>query len=381
MNFDNISLETPLFVYDLDSIRARLQMLRATAEGTPLQILYSIKSASFIPLLQAMVEELDGFATSSLFESRIAHQVLNGKGATHLSTVILQEEQIDELVNLCDHINVNSLTQWGRYGRLLSDRVECGIRINPLTNYVKDPRFDPCRSGSKLGVPLGSLLSALSEEPGLIDGVHGLQFHNNCESNNLQQLVETCRKLVKACSGLLERVDWINIGGGYLFNEESDMQGLVESVQILNATGVEKIFFEPGKAIVGDTGYLVSSVVDLFSSEGKDIAILDCSVNHLPEVFEFQYQPEIYPQVNGGNYEYRLSGMTCLSGDLFGDYCFDRPLTLGDRIVFRDVGAYMYVKASMFNGINIPSVYMYERNGGLRLIKEHGFKDFQDRQT
>jgi len=379
MEFEHLNLETPFFVYDVDRIRARLQMLQTKANDIPLQILYSIKSASFVSLLQAITVDLDGLSTSSLFESRLAREVLGNNGTVHLSTVALLPDQIDELMSCCDHININSLSQWQRYGDLFKGKVECGLRINPMTNYVNDPRFDPCRANSKLGVSFDNLLSTLADDPNAFTGLSGLQFHNNCESRDLQQLVETCRILLESCRGLIKQIDWINIGGGYLFNEESDMQGLVDSVRLLNDAGFNRIYFEPGKAIVGDTGYLVSSVVDLFRSNEKEIAILDCSINHLPEVFEFQYQPDIYPQVNGGDYEYRLSGLTCLSGDIFGDYRFNRPLQLGDQIIFRDVGAYMLVKANMFNGINIPSVYLHAEESGLTLIKQHTFQDFQNR--
>ncbi len=379
MNFQSNELQTPALVYDLDTICARLHMLRKLSADSPLKILYSIKSASFSPLLQAMCTNLDGFATSSVFESILAREVLAERGTVHLSTVALMPESIDETVSVCDFINFNSLSQWQRLGESVRDRVQCGIRINPMTHYVNDARYDPCRSSSKLGVPLDSLCQALTDAPGLLAGLGGLQFHNNCESRDQGQLLETCRLLLDRCPDLMHRIDWINIGGGYLFDENDTMQGLAEAVRLLAGAGIEQVFFEPGKAIVGNTGYLVASVVDLFRSGDRNIAVLDTSINHLPEVFEYQYQPEIMQHSAAGMHEYRLSGMTCLSGDLFGDYRLDQPLQLDDRIVFRNVGAYMFVKASMFNGMNLPSVYLFGKDTGMSLVRQHGYEDYASR--
>ncbi|MCG8325001.1 MAG: hypothetical protein MI673_05750 [Thiotrichales bacterium] len=377
MDPDFSSIKTPCFIYDLDRVNARLQRLRSLAGNTPLKILYSMKSASFAPMLSAMAPSLDGIASSSLFESRLAREVLGEEGNVHLSTVVLLDEHLQELLACCDYININSVSQLQRLRKKLDGRVQYGLRVNPQTNFVADPRYDPCRDNSKLGVPVGDLIRIHSADPDVFSGISGLQFHNNCESRDLVEMLVTCEGLLEACRDLLHRLEWINIGGGYLFDEDSDMQGLVDTVQLINDAGIGQVFFEPGKAIVGDAGYLVTSVVDMFNSDGKEIAILDCSVNHLPEVFEFQYQPQILPRVNGGVHEYRLSGMTCLSGDLFGDYRFDQPLRLGDRIIFRNVGAYMFVKASMFNGINLPPVYLNTTESGLSLIKEHTFEDYK----
>jgi len=381
MQLQNLDISTPAFVYDLDSIHARVNLLREVADQRSLRILYSIKSASFSTLLDSIADRLQGLATSSLFESRFARGLLGDRGEVHLSTVVVLPEQIEELSMYCNAININSLEQWRRHGSMLKDRIECGLRINPMTDYVNDSRFDPCRKNSKLGVPLDQIIRLLKNDSRSLAGLNGLQFHNNCESREFSQLVETCRLLLDSCGNLIRRMKWINIGGGYLFNEHCDMQWLADAVILLEEAGVERVYFEPGKAIVGDTGYLVASVVDIFRSGDRDIAILDCSVNHVPEVFEFQYRPEIYPECNDGEYIYRLAGMTCLSGDLFGDYRFEHPLELGDRIVFRDMGAYMFVKASMFNGFNIPPVYLHSKSRGLELINEQGYEDYRRRLT
>ena len=152
-----------------------------------------------------------------------------------------------------------------------------------------------------------------------------------------------------------------------------------EAVSFLREKYDVDVFFEPGKAIVGDAGYIVSAVIDIFESDGQTIAILDTSVNHMPEVFEYQYRPDVTQDSEEGAYIYTLAGCTCLAGDLFGDYKFKEPLEIGSRIVFEGMGAYTLVKANMFNGVNLPSIYALTTEGKLELKKQFGYEDFKSR--
>jgi carboxynorspermidine decarboxylase len=169
------------------------------------------------------------------------------------------------------------------------------------------------------------------------------------------------------------------MGGGYLFDESMSLDKLTEAIMFLKNKYDVEVFIEPGKGIVGKAGYIVSSVIDLFESDGKTIAVLDTTVNHMPEVFEYQYKPDVMQEAENGKYKYILAGSTCLAGDLFGEYSFEEPLEIGYRIIFENMGAYTLVKANMFNGINLPSIYKFTKDGKLELIKEFGYEDFLSR--
>jgi carboxynorspermidine decarboxylase len=172
---------------------------------------------------------------------------------------------------------------------------------------------------------------------------------------------------------------WFNLGGGYLIDSGNDFLPLVDTIRWLQDNFSVDVYFEPGKAVTGNAGYLIASVIDLFHSGGEQIAILDTSINHLPEVFEYQYQPKVMYSHDITDYKYHLAGSSCLSGDLFGEYCFEDPLELGSLVVFENVGAYMQVKANMFNGINLPSIYLLDENSNFRLLKEYDYNSFRDR--
>lgn len=295
-----------------------------------------------------------------------------------MTTPGLRSDEIENIAALCDCISFNSLSQWRMYHDRLNPDIKQGLRINPQLSVVEDDRYNPCRKHSKLGIPLAELLHEL--EDGLdLHGISGLLFHTNCESTDFNDLLATVKHIDAALPDVLQRISWINFGGGYLFDESENVEVMNETIAFLKSKYEVDIYCEPGKGIVGDAGYIVASVIDLFKSDNRMIAVLDTTVNHMPEVFEYQYKPDIAGEAWNGKYKYILAGASCLAGDIFGKYKFDQPLEIGSYIIFEKMGAYSLVKAHMFNGINLPSIYAYTLRGELVLKKSFGYADFVSR--
>jgi carboxynorspermidine decarboxylase len=207
----------------------------------------------------------------------------------------------------------------------------------------------------------------------------GLHLHNNCESTRIDELVCTVQRLREARPDLLEGADWFNLGGGYLFDDARDTHRLREAVALLGADVSRPVFLEPGAALVQAAGFLVTSVTDCFrGDDGALMAILDTSVNHLPEVLEFQYQPRL-AGIEPGRFRHSLAGASCLVGDLFGDYDLSAPLEPGARLTFLDAGSYSFVKSHMFNGINLPTLYSVTNEGDLLERRRFDYGDFLTR--
>jgi carboxynorspermidine decarboxylase len=165
------------------------------------------------------------------------------------------------------------------------------------------------------------------------------------------------------------------MGGGY-HADAADADALATRVRALRQRYGFDVYMEPGKGIVGAAGSLVASVVDVFDSGGRTVAVLDTSVNHQPEVFEYGRVPPVLEEVTGGPHRYLLAGGTCLAGDLFGEYTFAEPLAIGSRITFKGVGAYSLAKAHRFNGHNLPDVYLRDADGVLQRVVHHDFEDY-----
>jgi len=369
---DNIS-QTPAFVYDEAVIINKLAALSDVRNNSGCKILYSIKAAPLSGLLHTIAEYVDGFSASSLFECQIAREIIRGNGSIHITSPGLREDDVKSIVNTADYISFNSMSQWQQYKGLVNGKLDCGLRLNPEKSFARDERYDPCRKYSKLGVTV----SLLANEN--LEGLQGIHLHNNCESKDFTELEQTLEHVCQFLGSVLEDMQWLNLGGGYFIDDTEQLHKLENIINKLKDKYTLDVFIEPGKGIVGSSGFLLTSVVDIFESGGKQIAVLDTSVNHLPEVFEYQYRPHILQETPEGQYEYRLAGCSCLSGDLFGDYRFDQALKIGSRITFKNVGAYMLVKANMFNGINLPTVNILKSDETLVMEKEFTYEDFREK--
>ncbi len=369
-------IATPFFICNERQIIENLQIVNKTSRVSQCNDLLAIKPFSIIHSLELCLSFLYGCSVSSLFEAKLARSILGHSKSIHFTSPGFRPDEVGKIAELCDYISFNSLSQWERFHDKVSNKVSCGLRVNPQLSFVKDSRYNPCRNHSKLGVPLDKLASISNNGDTILRSLKGILFHTNCESTNFNQLLKTAKHLDAHIPRLLVRIEWVNMGGGYIFDESQNLDKFIEAVSFLKDKYDVEVFIEPGKGIVGKAGYIVSSVIDIFESDGKNIAVLDTTVNHMPEVFEYQYKPDVMQESENGKYKYILAGSTCLSGDLFGEYIFDEPLELGSRVVFENMGAYTLVKANMFNGINLPSIYVYTKDGKLELIKKFGYEDF-----
>ena len=373
-------LITPAFVYDETTLLQRCEDLRAVADEAGCRLLFSLKPLTLTGALRLIAGEVDGFSASSAFEARLARANLGASGTVHFTSPGLRPDEIGELAELCDFISFNSLSQWERFHRALPSDMKRGLRFNPQRSFICDQRYDPCRSHSKLGVTLEGLVATFGQVPSCIDGVDGLHVHLNCDSHDFSQFLTSVYDLETQLGPLLHNMDWINLGGGYLFDEESsDLVCFNQGVELLRCKYGLEVFVEPGATAVREAGYIVSSVIDLFCSDGVDIAVLDTTVNHMPEVFEYQFAPDVWGHQENAGHKYLLAGSSCLSGDMFGEYCFSEPLKIGSRVIFSDAGAYTLVKAHTFNGINLPSIYAITCQDELVLKKRFTFTDFASR--
>lgn len=369
-------LATPAFVYDERQLVADAAATRAALRGDNVRVLHAMKAFAVPDALRLLAEHLDGLHASSLFEARLARSVLGERGLVHVTSPGLRLAEAPELFGYSDLVSFNSIGQWERFRAMLPAGLSSGIRVNPRLSRVEDARYDPCRQGSKLGVPIDRLGEMAARESGRLRGLEGLLVHGNCDATDMSPILETVVALDAKLGPLMARIKWLNLGGGYLFQEADDLTPLTKAIEWLSERFDFMLLFEPGAALVRAAGYLVASVVDLFRRDGEDVAVLDTTVNHLPEVFEYQYHHEVEDEAEEDGREYVLAGATCLAGDLFGRYRLEQPLDIGSRVIFVDAGAYSLVKASMFNGINLPTVYAIGRDNALTLKKRFTYRDF-----
>ncbi len=375
---NNLPPNTPYFLFDKENLRERLFLHKTIERKSNIKLVYSIKSLSHIEILKEIAKHIKGFSVSSLFESNLVKCITNKQHTIHFISPGIKAGQWDMISKTAHFVTFNSVEQFMRFKNKLKSKTSYGIRLNPEISFISDSRYNPCRKSSKLGVPLSDILKFL-EKSRYAKQLKGLHFHNNCDSHNLSELTKTFKQIEFYLGKYLNKFEWINLGGGYLFNNSNDINTFYYLIQYIKQKyKFKNIIIEPGSSLVRDTAYLVSSVIDIFKREGKNIAILDTTTNHLPEVFEYQYTPNIVESNTSGPYEYMLAGCSCLAGDIFGTYFFKKKLKIGSKITFNKVGSYSLVKANMFNGINLPDIYYLENNMRLKNIKNYTFNDYMN---
>ena len=359
---------SPAFLLAEEQVKANLASLEALRDAADCKILYAMKALPLAGLLNLLQPRLDGFSVSSLFEAKLAREIVGQGSSLHLTTPGLRADEFAELSALCTHISFNSLSQY----QLLHDvdaRYSPGLRINPKLSLVGDERYDPCRRHSKLGVPADLLAS------GLPKGIVGLHLHTNFAGLDLDALLASC-ELILPLMKLHPSLKWLNLGGGYLYPQISEQGKLIDFIRRLRLEFDLEVYLEPGKALVGDAGYLLCTVLDRFQSDHKTVLVLDTSVNHHPEVFEYQRKPALLEEQPGAEQSAILAGSSCLAGDIFGEYAFQSLPEVGDRLVFSGVGAYSLIKANRFNGYNLPDVYRIS-SAGWDLCRHYDYADYR----
>ena len=367
---------TPSYLVDECALESNLRVLDGVQKRTGCRIVMALKGFAMFSLFPLIRQYLYGVAASSLDEARLGFEEFGRE--VHAFAPAYRDEELDELLGYCDHIIFNSFSQWERYRFRVFDHprpVECGIRINPEHSEVKVEIYDPCGPCSRLGVTRENF------REDALDGIVGLHFHNLCELG--ADSLERTLKAVEAKFGtFIEGMKWVNFGGGHHITRPGyDLDLLCRLITGFKARYGVEVYLEPGEAVALGTGALVASVLDIIHNR-MNIAILDTSAAaHMPDVIEMPYRPEGWGAGRSGEYAhtYRLGGLTCLAGDVIGDYSFPEPLRVGSKIVFMDMAHYTMVKNNTFNGVRLPSIAIRGRDGEIRVVRRFEYEDYRNR--
>ncbi|MGX7327954.1 carboxynorspermidine decarboxylase [Enterococcus bulliens] len=370
------AVPTPSFVVEEQLLRKNLEQLRQIKNATGCKILLAQKAFSMYAYYPLMAEYLDGTTASGIYEARLGSEEFGKE--THVYSPAFRADEITELLDVADHFVFNSLTQWNTYKDevLKADKI-CGLRINPqISTQDGSDIYDPCAPGSRLGITLEALKTAD------LRGISGLHFHTLCEQD-ADALAITLAKVEADFGEYLHQMDWINFGGGHHITRPGyDTKLLCQLITHIKDTYHVQVYLEPGEAVALNAGYLVASVLDITTNRSIQNAILDTSATcHMPDVLEMPYRPHVLGSSlpNEASYTYRFGGPTCLAGDIIGDYAFDQPLKIGDRVVFCDMAIYSMVKTNTFNGMPLASLYTCNLKNHLTCIKTFSYDEFKRR--
>lgn len=377
-------IPTPFYAVYTDRIDRNLDIIESVSQRAGVKIIMAFKANALWRTFGLFKER--GFAStaSSLNEMRLGREFLCDE--VHSYCPAYTDATIDEYLEGSSHITFNSLGQWNRFAAKVREynaaypdkRVSPGLRVNPKCSVIETDIYNPALPGSRFGVPAEAL------KDGLPEGIEGLHFHALCESTSYD-LEKVLEAFEQQFGHLLDKVSWVNMGGGHLMTREGyDTGHLVSLLKAFRERhpGVG-VILEPGSAFTWRTGDLITSVVDIVENDGISTAIVDVSFAcHMPDTLEMPYQPKITESADAGH-PYRLGGNSCLSGDYMGDWYFEKPLEAGQRLTLEDMNHYTTVKTTMFNGIQHPAIVVAsnEHSDDARVIRAFDYDDYKSRMS
>ncbi len=374
-------MKTPYWLLEEHLLEQNLKTLAHIKEQTGVKILLALKGYALWQSFPMVSKYLDGCCASGLHEAKLSDEKFQKE--LHTYSPAFKEEDIEEIAKISHHLVFNSPSQLEHFGALAKSynpSLSLGLRVNPEYSESPVELYNPCGVYSRLGTTVENFGILLKSE--ILNKIDGLHFHALCEQDS-SALENVLKAFEEKFGKYLNAMKWVNFGGGHHITRKGyDIERLISIIKSFQSRYPHlQIYLEPGEAVGWETGTLVTSVLDIVHN-GIDIAILDTSAEaHMPDTIIMPYRAEVRngAKAREKKHTYRLAGNTCLAGDVMGDYSFDKPLQIGDKVIFEDQMHYTMVKATTFNGVPLPSIAIKRLNGSIEVVKEFGYEDFRDR--
>ncbi|QOP45773.1 carboxynorspermidine decarboxylase [Sulfurimonas paralvinellae] len=375
-------LETPYYLCEEELLENNLKILDRVQKESGVKVILALKGFAMWSTFELVSKYLQGCTASGLYEAKLAREEFckfNPHAEVHTYSPAFKESEIEEIASISDHIVFNSPNQLKKFlckVKEINPKIDISLRVNPEVSSSPVDIYNPCGLYSRLGTTLENM----DEES--LKQVDGLNFHALCEQD-VDALEAVLESFEEKFAQYLPNLKYVNFGGGHHITKKGyNVDGVIWIIkEFKKKYNNIDVYLEPGEAVGWETGYLVSSVLDTFKN-GMNIAILDTSAEaHMPDTLAMPYRAEVRGAGEAGEkkYTYRLGGNTCLAGDIMGDYSFDKPLKVGDTLIFEDQIHYTFVKNTTFNGIKLPSLAIKRRDGTVELIREFGYEDYKNR--
>ncbi len=375
-NIDNITIPSPCWLLDERSLIKNLQIISDIKKRTNAKVLLALKGYALWKSFDTLKPYLDGCCASGLHEALLADEEFGKE--VHTYSPAFKDEEIAQIAKISHHIVFNSSSQFERFAskaKEINPNISLGLRINPEFSQSPKEMYNPCALYSRLGTTIDNI------DENIINQCDGLHFHALCEQDSTA-LEGVLRAVENKFGKYLHQMKWLNFGGGHHITKKGyDIERLIKLIIKFRDRYNLQIYIEPGEAIGWETGTLITTVLDIVDN-GIKIAILDTSNEaHMPDTIIMPYRAEVEgaDEADKKRYSYRLGGNSCLAGDIMGDYSFDNPLNIGDKIVFEDQMHYTMVKATTFNGVKLPSIAIERADGSIEVVREFGYEDFKGR--
>ena len=359
-------LKTPYYLIDKSQLLQNMEKIAYVRQQSGAKALLALKCFATWSVFDLMQQYMDGTTSSSLFEVKLGREKFAGE--THAYSVAYADDEIAEVLASSDKVIFNSISQLNRFEEVSRQHVR-GLRVNPGVSTSEFTLADPARPFSRLGEHDPAKIATIIEQ------ISGFMFHNNCENDSFARFDEMLTGIEARFGELLSQVEWVSLGGGIHFTGAGyPLDAFCQRLKDFAQRWGVQVYLEPGEAAITNSCTLEVTVLDTLFN-GKHLAIVDSSIEaHLLDLLIYRETATLLP--NNGAHEYMVCGKSCLAGDIFGEFKFEQPLQIGDRLSFQDTAGYTMVKKNWFNGVQMPAIAIKQLDGSIELVKEFTYRDF-----
>lgn len=360
-------IRTPYYLIDKAKLTRNMEKIAHLRERSGAKALLALKCFATWSVFDLMRQYMDGTTSSSLYEVKLGREKFGGE--THAYSVAYADHEINEVIANADKIIFNSIGQLERFGDKASG-IECGLRLNPGVSSSHFDLADPARPFSRLGEWDAARVEAIAGKLG------GFMIHNNCENADFDLFDRMLSEIETRFGPLLGKARWVSLGGGIHFTGDAyPLDRFADRLKAFSDRYGAQVYLEPGEAAITKSTTLEVTVLDTLNN-GKDLAVVDSSIEaHMLDLLIYRESAKVRP--NTGDHPYMICGKSCLAGDVFGEFRFEKPLGVGDRISIQDAAGYTMVKKNWFNGVQMPAIAIRETDGNVRLVREFTFQDYE----
>ncbi|QDZ00940.1 carboxynorspermidine decarboxylase [Nitratireductor mangrovi] len=359
-------IQTPYYMINKQKLLRNLEKIAQVRDQSGARALLALKCFATWSVFDLMREYMDGTTSSSLYEVRLGREKFGGE--THAYSVAYADHEIDEVVANADKIIFNSVGQLDRFDNAAAGVVR-GLRLNPGVSSSDFDLADPARPFSRLGE-----WDPARVEP-VMDRISGFMIHNNCENADFGLFDRMLGEIEERFGALLRQAKWVSLGGGIHFTGEGyPIDDFCERLRRFADNFGVQVYLEPGEAAVTESTTLEVTVLDTLFN-GKHLAIVDSSIEaHMLDLLIYRERATLRPDT--GPHRYMICGKSCLAGDIFGEFAFEKELKVGDRLSIEDAAGYTMVKKNWFNGVAMPAIAVRQLDGSIEVVRSFSFDDY-----
>jgi diaminopimelate decarboxylase len=370
---------TPTYVYNADKITEQYQTLTTAFANQDVKIFYACKALTNINILKHIKNIGGNIDCSSINEAKLAlHAGFEPSRVLYTSNGITFSE-IEEAQSLGIHINIDSLSNLEKFGKKYGHSYPVGIRLRPNIMAGGNLKISTGHDKSKFGIPvdqIDELLKIIGDNNIFIKNLH---IHTGSDIKDVAVFVKGIEVLFDIIP-LFKELEVIDLGGGFKVpykkgDAETDINLLAQEVGKAfanhpNPNGKPlQVWFEPGKYLVSECGYLITEVSVIKTTKNTTFASVNSGFNHLirPMFYDAYHKITNISNPEGEEQVYTITGNICET-DTFATDRLLPEISEGDLLVFANAGAYGFEMSSNFNSRYKPAEVLV-KDGEFHLIR------------